>query len=210
MIQLQEYNPWADAIGQFGSGFQKGFQQERDYQHELGLQEAKKQRKETESKSMMAENALATLNSLEGLVKEPGIGFLGSLNPSPAARRNRGDFESTTAALLPMFKAMFPRGFTEREFKIIRQDYIPQAGDNEEKIMGKIKGLKHLIGSLSEGKSWSEALGGSKEEDEESKIKKERFDPANPEHQAKARQLHKKFGDKEKVRKKLRTEFEGI
>ena len=89
--------------------------------------------------------AVSALNTLERMIEEPGIGLLGRLNPSGTARKNRGIFESTQAAILPLFKGMFPRGMTEKEFRFIQDHYIPQASDTEEKIRGKIQGLRQLV-----------------------------------------------------------------
>lgn len=89
--------------------------------------------------------AVKALDTLEDMVSKSGIGFLGQVNPSAEARKNRGIFQSTQAAILPLFKGMFPRGMTEKEFKFIQENYIPQANDTEEKIRGKILGLRQLI-----------------------------------------------------------------
>lgn len=91
------------------------------------------------------QTAAKALTDLEDLVSEEGIGFLGTLNPSAKARQNRGRFKATQAAILPLFKSMFPRGMTEKEFKFIQENYIPQSHDSEEKIKGKIDGLKQLF-----------------------------------------------------------------
>lgn len=85
------------------------------------------------------------LNTLESLVGKEGIGLVGRANFNEKARYNRGQFESTQAAILPLFKSMFPRGMTEKEFKFIQEHYIPQASDSEAKIRGKIQGLKNLV-----------------------------------------------------------------
>lgn len=96
--------------------------------------------------------AINALNTLESLVEKRGIGKGTRFSPftgfglGPESRRNRGEFESTQAAILPLFKSMFPRGMTEKEFKFIQEHYIPQAFDTEEKIRGKIKGLRQLVG----------------------------------------------------------------
>lgn len=95
-------------------------------------------------KSTPGSNILGSLDALENLVKSPGIGLMGSINPSGKARFNRGEFQAITASILPLFKSMFPRGFTEKEFKFIQDKYIPRPSDTEETIKGKIKGLREL------------------------------------------------------------------
>jgi len=93
--------------------------------------------------------AVKALQEVESLIGQEGIGFLGKLNPSDKARFNRGKFQSLQAAVLPLFKQMFPRGMTEKEFKFIQQNYIPQTSDTEETIKGKIAGLRQLLGDQS-------------------------------------------------------------
>jgi len=104
---------------------------------------SQRQGESPENSSMLI--ADSALTALERMISKPGIGMLGKLNPTGTARRNRGEFEATQAAVLPLFKSMFPRGMTEKEFKYINDTYIPQAGDTEEKIKGKIKGLRQLM-----------------------------------------------------------------
>lgn len=91
------------------------------------------------------QTAAKALNDLESLIPQEGIGFAGAINPSSKARLNRGKFKSTQAAVLPLFKSMFPRGMTEKEFNFIQENYIPQSHDSEQKIRGKIEGLKQLF-----------------------------------------------------------------
>lgn len=143
------------------------------------------------------------INELENLIGLPGVGLMGQLNFSPEALQNKGKFQSLTAALLPIFKTMFPRGMTEKEFNIIKKDYIPQVGDTEAKIRGKLAGLRKLAEELSGGPQLIEE--GIMAEIPEGKVK---FNPQNPEHVSKLRQLDKKFkGDKAKVNKALAKEF---
>tara|TARA_R110000868_G_scaffold121883_3_gene323337 strand:- start:6717 stop:7379 length:663 start_codon:yes stop_codon:yes gene_type:complete len=91
--------------------------------------------------------AIGAISEMEELLSKPGIGMLGRLNPSNESRFNRGKFQSLQAAVLPLFKSMFPRGMTEKEFKHVNENYIPQPGDTIETIKGKISGLKGLLSS---------------------------------------------------------------
>jgi|GEM_PF-4561473 hypothetical protein len=92
------------------------------------------------------EGAVRALDKIESLIGKSGVGFLEySMNPSSSARQNRGEFESLQAAILPIFKSMFPRGMTEKEFKFINEHYMPQVHDTEAKIRGKINGLRQLV-----------------------------------------------------------------
>lgn len=89
---------------------------------------------------------LSAIDELEKLAGKTGIGLAAQLNQSEEARYNRGRFQSLQAKLLPLFKGMFPRGMTEKEFKFIQANYIPQPGDTEAKIKGKLQGLRELVG----------------------------------------------------------------
>ena len=46
---------------------------------------------------------------------------------------------------MPLFKSMFPRGMTEKEFKVVMDQWIPQPSDSAARIKGKIEGLKQLM-----------------------------------------------------------------
>lgn len=111
----------------------------------MGQNEAAKAAMQMQEKTETLRPAFNALNSLESLIGSSGIGALGRMNFTDEARRNRGVFESTSAALMPLFKSMFPRGMTEKEFKFVNENYIPQVTDTEEKIRGKIQGLKSLM-----------------------------------------------------------------
>lgn len=92
--------------------------------------------------------AMMAIDQMESMLDSEGIGWMGSWNPSGNARFNRGQFESMQAALMPLFKSMFPRGMTEKEFAHVNKHYIPQADDTIETIRGKLQGLKALANSM--------------------------------------------------------------
>jgi len=146
--------------------------------------------------------ALSALDEMESLIKQPGIGKLGAWNPSDEARKNRGLFESLQASILPMFKQLFPRGMTQSEFQRIMNEWVPQAGDTESKIQGKIQGLRKLIIS-GEMPSIGEGI-----EKKSQKISKPKFNSEISEHRKKAEQLYKTYKDKKRVREILEKEFE--
>lgn len=88
----------------------------------------------------------SALNELESMEDGEGLGIWGSINPSANARYNRGKYQSLQSAIMPLFKGMFPRGMTEKEFKFVNENYIPQPGDTAQTKKGKINGLRKLIG----------------------------------------------------------------
>jgi len=95
------------------------------------------------------EGAAKALDQLESLIGKPGIGLLNAnfKGLSKEALSNKGKFESTKAAVLPLFKQLFPRGMTEKEFLIVMEDFMPKYNDSEAKIKGKIEGLRGMLQS---------------------------------------------------------------
>lgn len=154
----------------------------------------------------MASNAI---NEMEQMVSQSGIGMMGNLlNFSPDARFNRGKFEALQSSLMPLFKSMFPRGMTEKEFKFVNEKYIPQAGDTEQTILGKIDGLKRLM--QTQGSQSASPQSQMMEEPQMgSSGNIQKFDLNNPSHKARRDQILKKSGgDRKKAEQVLRKEFE--
>lgn len=131
----------------------------------IALQESLRgQRKafEMQSKKPDLSGAVRALDTLEGLISKKGIGW-SSFNYGKEARHNRGEFKATQSAILPLFKSMFPRGMTEKEFNFVNEHYIPQENDTEATIRGKIKGLRQLVSQHSLETEESDAFGGEGE-----------------------------------------------
>lgn len=142
-----------------GGGLGAGLTNAAQFAQQMALQ---KQGSQSAAEQLQPNPAAKALDDLEALVGKKGIGFAGGLNPQGEARYNRGMFNSLQSSLLPLFKSMFPRGMTEKEFKFINENYIPQASDTEETIKGKIAGLRQLMGT--EGGIKPGALNMQKEE----------------------------------------------
>lgn len=108
---------------------------------------------QNKQKDMMSQNQnqqkmqvpINALNTMESLLGQPGIGTSGTINYSSKARQNRGLFQSSEAALLPIFKSMFPRGITDADLARITGHYVPQVGDTEANIRGKLQGLRQML-----------------------------------------------------------------
>lgn len=135
-----------------GGGFGQGLNRASEFAQQMALQ---KQGSQSTAEQLQPNPAAKALDDLEALVGQKGIGLSGRLNPQGEARYNRGMFNSLQSSLLPLFKSMFPRGMTEREFKFINENYIPQSGDTEETIKGKIAGLRQLLGEQAAAKPGS-------------------------------------------------------
>lgn len=110
--------------------------------------------------------------------------------------RDRAEFEQLGKSLIPIVAAGVPIR-NQREFDEYKK-VITDPSSSLDSIEGAIKGLESIFQQKLEGK-------GNKE-----KAEKMKFNPQNKEHQAKAKQLFKKLGDKEKVREALKREFEGL
>lgn len=143
--QAKENAAFQRELGMDVSGFSpearqqilKGHLEQKSVAQKLSAEQAEK------GKGLqIASNALDVLDNMIG---KPGIGMAGRINLGEKARMNRGIFESTQAAILPVFKSLFPRGMTQQEFTRIMNDWIPQPGDTEAKIRGKVSGLRNLF-----------------------------------------------------------------
>lgn len=136
------------------------------------------------------------LNEMEGL--QEYVGYVPGL-PWSEKSGKRSQIDNLRLSLEGLFrdltlKGQFPKAIYERILK-----ELPSAGDTKTQYLNKIEGIRKILKAhYGEGKL------------EKSAKTKETFDPSNPEHQAKARQLHKTYKDKEKVRKELKREFEGL
>lgn len=157
--------------------------------------------KEDKSAEKMAnlERLSGTINQLRDLSKGSGVGVFGQFSPTSEAFYNRAQIKTLGSDLLSYYKTLFPRGITQEEFKRIEKDYIPKPGDPVETIQGKLDAFENLI------QRQMQSLGDA-EQPQGEKIK---FNPKNPEHLAKFRQLDKRFkGDRKKVNEALAREFE--
>lgn len=205
LMQIEGSNPWADVAEQLTGGARRGISRAKDYAAKLGIEREKNLFKQHEEKKANLENVSGILDKLENLTNESGIGFFGEYNPLGEAAAHRGKYTSLTAGLLPAFKSLFPRGFTEREFKVIQDKYIPKYGERISTQKGKIQGLRTIFSNLQQGKQWNSNL--SEEESKSEKIKKSKFNRNNPEHRAKAQQLFDTL-DEDEAMKALAREFE--
>ena len=190
-------------------GLQSGVTKGIDFSQKLALQQAKQKEDKNIEKARTLQSLKSTSEQLKNMAESnvSGIGIFGQWDPTPEAQQNRGTFQTLSSDLLSFYKTLFPRGITQEEFKRLEKDYLPKVGDSTSKMIGKLNGFNDLIERKLEG-----FQGGHGEKSSaESKSKgKQKFNASNPKHKAKANQLFKTFKDKEKVREKLKTEFEGL
>jgi hypothetical protein len=166
----------------------------QEFQLEIAKGHFRQKQESQIQKQQSLEQAANSLDRMEALIPESGIGMSGAINPSGKAAFNRGEFSSLQASLIPLFKQMFPR-MTNYDLKIIQDNYIPKASDREETIRGKINGLRQM---LQTGEMPKEISKGS-EKKESPLAKVEAGTKLTPEI---AEQILKRAGgDKEKARK---------
>jgi len=189
--------------GGLGGGFQEGMSRSQEFAEKMKLQQAKQKEDKNIEKTQTLQSMKGTIDELKAMAEGdvPGIGRLGQWAQSSEALYNRGRLQTLGSDLLSFYKTLFPRGITQQEFIRLEKDYIPKPGDATSKMLGKLDGFQNLI------ERKLKDLGS--EEVEENKGKA-RFDSSNPEHKAKATQLHKTYKNKEKVREILKREFEGL
>lgn len=117
------------------------------------FEQEKTKRAALEQKEKKSSGTQAIINSLDGMEKllgKPGIGASGAINQSDKARFNRGEFDAYQAGILPLFKQMFPR-MTEKELFLIMERFVPQTGETESRMAGKIKALRLMQKNLEDG-----------------------------------------------------------
>lgn len=214
MVQILEGNSFGSKLGAalgggLGKGFAEGMSKSQDFAQKMQLQEMKQKKDQNFSKEQTLDSLRGTVNQLKAMAEEDvsGIGRFGQFSQSPAALENRGRFQTLTSDLFTFYKSLFPRGITQEEFKRLERDYIPRSGEPTSAMIGKLDGFLDLI-DRKLGEIENQKKGSDKED--KGNIKKIKFDKNNSEHKAKATQLFKKFGDREKVREKLKLEFEGL
>lgn len=192
-----------------GAGISSGIGGGLEFIKEMALEKQKQASKQKEDKAIEKERAAqglrGTVDKIRSLVGKAGTGLTGNLNYSEEARYNRGMIRTLSSDLLSFYKSLFPRGITQEEFKRLERDYIPGKFDTDSEMLGKLDAFEDLINRrLSEGEAEGQP---SKKTGKANKVL---FNPKNPEHKAKAEQLHKKFKDRERVRQELKREFEGL
>ena len=157
-------------------------------------------------KIQLLQGIKGTINEIRNVAEGPGIGLFEQYKPTSEAFYNRAKLKTLSSDMLTFYKSLFPRGITQEEFKRFEKDYLPKPSDTHAAIQGKLDAFEDLI---------NRKIGSFEEPSEKRTMKDEKqgretFNPANPEHQAKAKQLYKTYKDKEKVREALKREFEGL
>lgn len=183
-----------------GSGLGQGVSKQADFARQMALEEKKASLKKRADETEKFSSGLDIVQKMRDLVKKGNIGRGSAIMgffPGETAR-DRAEFAQLGTALIPLVAAGVPiRNQKEFEqYKKIITDPSALTSD----MSGALDALEQVFQQKLQGK----------EEPKEEKKGKVQFDPKNKEHQAKAKQLFKTYGNKEKVREALKREFEGL
>lgn len=200
MVQILEGNNRGSQLGtSLSQGLQRGAQQGMQFAHELNLERTKKRSFLDALQNEKFETGIETIKGMRDILAKGnlgrGSGFLGLFGGETA--KDRAEYEQLGKSLIPMVAAGVPVR-NQKEFEEYKK-VITDPSSTEAAIEGALNGVERIF--MQKLKS---------EGGREGKEGKMRFDSSNPEHKAKAEQLFKKFKDKEKVREKLKLEFEGL
>lgn len=195
MVQLLEGMPsFGQSMGKaLGGGLAQGMSSGNDFIQQMMLQQAKQKQEDAGLKL----RGLESIDQMKEILErgKTGKNFLNYLTPSGRADRQAMD----TAALNLERLAVEMQG--KGTLSKPRFEYMLQRLPSSDKSDDANKA------ALNE---WERILGGQEANKSKKSKGKIKFDSSNPEHKSKASQLYKTYGDKEKVREKLKLEFEGI
>lgn len=201
MVQVLESVPgFGSSLGAaLGRGVARGTSQSIQHGHALELEAAKKKSFMDQLQNEKFETGLDVVKGMREIVARGnlgrGSGFMGLFGGETA--KDRAEYEQLGKSLIPLVAAGVPIR-NQKEFEEYRK-IITDPSQPESAIEGALSGIERIF---------EQKLKGGQKEGKSSG--KEFFNAANPEHKAKAEQLFKKFKDKERVRKELKREFEGL
>lgn len=202
MVQVLEGVPsFGSSLGQsLGAGLNKGMSEGRKFSQMLQLEESKKKSMLDAMANEKFQTGLDIIGGMREIASKKNIGkFSSVLGAFPGeTQKDRAEFEQLGKSLIPLVAAGVPIR-NQKEFEEYKK-VITDPSSPLSTIEGALNGLERIFNQKLTGK----------DQEKSSKSKKATFNSSNPEHQAKAKQLFKKFGDKEKVREKLKLEFEGL
>lgn len=161
-------------------------------------EELKGRRSKKEADTQKFTTGLDVIQQMRSILDKGNVGrgsaFMGFFPGE--TQRERAELEQLGKSLIPLVAAGVPIR-NQREFDEYKKIIIDPSSPID-RMKGALDGLERIF----QGKLQSE--------EKQEKPGKMKFNPNNPEHKAKAEQLHKTFKDKEKVREMLKREFEGL
>ena len=184
--------------GGLGGGFQQGMSNAQEFAQKMQLEELKQKRTNKILEKEKFASGLNTINEMRNILKKGNVGRGSAIMGffPGETQKDRAELEQLGKSLIPLVAAGVPIR-NQKEFEEYRKT-ITDPSAPISAMEGALSGLERIFESK---------MGGEEEGGKKGKVK---FDASNPEHEAKARQLHKKYGDVEKVRKELKREFEGL
>lgn len=210
MVQIIKRNPsFSEELAKsLGGGISKGIGEELQFGRQKELQ-GLKSKKETKDLQGTYTSILDQMKGLKDYVG-PKYSKISALNPFGETAGKRSQIDTARLSLEGLFrdltlKGQFPKAIYERILQ-----HLPNSEDTESQFLNKIEAIENILGAHYGSEKEPSSSSSSKKEVSESKAKKPIFNPQNPEHKAKAKQLHKTYGDTEKVREILRREYEGV
>jgi hypothetical protein len=191
--------------GGLGSGLAQSVERSANLANQLKLQEARQKTDKLEEKRRGYEIGLGTIEAMKSLIPDLGtsnalLSYIPGTEASGAAQK----YKTYSNSLIGILSTIPVRN--QKEFESVKESLAsPHA--SQEQIRRGIEGAEDIISRH------LDSLGGEKHVEKspgkKSKSGKVRFDPQNPEHIAKMRQLEKAHkGDKAKVNRDLAREFE--
>lgn len=120
-----------------------------EHKIEMDLEKSKELSKEDkEFVKKVNESAVSTkklndvLDKMQAIRSQHDVGMGAAV--TGAGRQAQAEYNVLAKDILPLIKDMFPRGFTDKEFKRIEDTWIPTSGDTNATLNGKEAGWRGL------------------------------------------------------------------
>jgi hypothetical protein len=199
MVQILEGTPsfgqsMGKALGSgLGEGIRTGSNRAAEFSQAMQMQKAKQKQEDTGLKL----RGLESIDQMREILSRGKTGWNFFNYATEEGRADRQAMDTAALNLERLAVEMQGKGTLSKP----RFEYMLQRLPSSDKSDAANKS------ALDE---WERILGGEGEIKGKKSKSKPIFDSSNPEHKSKASQLYKTYGDKEKVREKLKLEFEGL
>lgn len=180
--------------GGIGAGLNKGV----EYAKEFGLERLKQEGKKKEEAHIQQGVARESIAHMRDILEKGNTGWNFFNMATEEGRGDRAALDTAALNLERLAADMVGKGtLSMNRFEYLKKR-LPSGWKSDAENRQILDEWDRILSSE----------GGIRESS--GKKGKVSFDMRNPEHKAKAEQLHKKFKDKERVRKELKREFEGL
>ncbi len=111
--------------------------------------------KEIRAKADAGKTILNAAQNMEKIRKRGNLGITSTARGifSKATRADRAAYDTQASQFLSYYKALFPRGFTQQEFKHIEENWMPRSTNTDERneaIENSFKDMAHILVQKSE------------------------------------------------------------